>query len=211
MTRDELAALIITNLNDSGVFNTLEEVNDAIQDGYEDLVLTHGLRPKATAINIAANKVFYDMPTIIPDFVALRAIYFSSNKRWLTSQPLKYLQSCRDDWELTTGNPTDYWVANYRRVALFPHPTSSSVDTLWIFYYASAPTLTLSAQDLNIPVDSGFRALENYATSVLLTKAEEWSKAEAYEAQAQEDSEECKLFRNYLKSPDYQDGLRGSY
>ena len=211
MTRDELASLIITNLNDSGVFNTLDEVNDAIQDGYDDLVLTHGLRPKATAINIAANKVFYDLPTIIPDFVALRAIYFSQNKRWLTSQNLKYFQSCREDWELTTGNPTDYWVANYRRVALFPHPTTSSVDTLWIFYYASAPTLTLLSQDLNIPVDSGFRALENYATSVLLTKAEEWSKAEAYEMQAQEDSEECKLFRNYLKSPDYQDGLRGSY
>ncbi len=211
MTRDELASLIITNLNDSGVFNTLDEVNDAIQDGYEDLVLTHGLRPKATAISITANMSFYDMVTLIPDFVALRAIFYSTNKRWLISRPLKYFQSIREDWELTTGNPTDFWVANYRRVAIFPHPTTSSTNTLWVFYYASAPALTSASQDLNIPVDSGFRALENYATSVLLTKAEEWSKAEAYEVQAQEDSEECKLFRNYLKSPDYQDGLRGAY
>ncbi len=211
MTRDELASLIIVNLNDSGVFHDLSEINDAIQDGYEDLVLTHGLRPKANAINATANLTFYDLVTLIPDFVALRAIYHHPTKRWLVSQNLKYLQSCRDNWELAVGNPTDFWVANYRRFALFPHPTVTTENALWIFYYAAAPELTNPAQDLNIPVDSGFRALENYTTSVLLTKAEEWTKAEAYEAQAQEDSEECLTFRNSLKRPDYIDGLRGQY
>jgi hypothetical protein len=211
MTRDELTSLITTNLDDSGIFTTIDEVHDAIQDGYEDLVLTHGLRPKSTAITASADLSFYDMVTLIPDFVALRAIFHRPTKRWLISRNLKYLQRSRDDWELLTGNPTDFWVANYRRVAIYPHPIVDQVDALWIFYYASAPLLTDVSQDLNIPVDSGFRALENYATSNLLTKAEEWSKAEAYAMQAQVDAEECLTFRNQLKSPDYIDGLRGSY
>ena len=211
MTRDELAALVITNLDDAGVFHTLTEVNDAIQDGYEDLVLTHGLRPKAAAISLEANVTFLDMVTLIPDFVALRALFHQPTKRWLISRSLKHLQSTREDWELQTGNPTDFWVANYRRVALFPHVIVDEEDTLWVFYYAAAPDLSLGSDSLNIPVDSGFRALENYATSVMLTKAEEWTKAETYELQLLEDSEECKTFRNSLKSPDYIDGLRGSY
>jgi hypothetical protein len=210
MTRDELSALVQTNLNDSGIFTTPEEVQDAIQDGYEDLTVTHGLLPKAIAINETANRVFYDLVTLIPDFVALRGIYRASTKYWLVSRDIRWMQYQRDDWELQTGSSTDFWVANYRRVALFPHATVSTASNLWVFYYANAPTL-LGSSDLNIPVDSGFRALENYATSVLLTKAEEWTKAEIYEKQFNEDAEECKTFRNRLILPDYVNGLRGSW
>lgn len=208
MTRDELAALIVQNLDDSGVFHTSVEVNDAIQDAFDDLILTHGLLPKAVAITETADLTFYDLVTLIPDFVALRGIYRASTKLWLVSRNLRWLHYQRDDWELQTGSPTDFWVANYRRVGLFPHSNVTTASNLWVFYYAAAPALTGSS-DLNIPVDSGFRALENYATSVLLTKAEEWTKAEMYDRLMQEDAEECKLFRNRLILPDYVNGLRG--
>lgn len=209
MTRDQISANVIDNLGDSGVFCDLPEINDAVQDGYSDLVLTHGLLPKATTIDIVANRVYYDLPDLIPDFVSLRGLFLVPQKRWLNPSHLRYLQIQRSDWELSKGSSVDFWPVNYRRVALFPHYAVNITSGLYVFYYASAPTVALGNESINVPVGSGFRAIEAYATSCCLETAEEFTKASIYYQEYLEESKEAKNYRNSLILPDYIDTLKG--
>lgn len=206
MTRDEIVARASQNLNDFGYFYKADDFNDSIQDAYDEVVSLTGCYPKATTVAVTANKSYYDLPTLITDFVALRGIYNHRIKRWLIPKSMRWLDAQRDDWEITNGEPEYFVPINFKYVAIYPRPTSTS-GNFWVFYYAAADTL-IGSSTPNLPSVSGDESLENYITADLFEQAEEWLKAQEYYGEYLKSLGEVDKFRNTLRLPDYVDGLR---
>lgn len=207
MTRDEIIAKASDNLNDAGYFYTPTDFSDSVQDAYDEIISLALCKPAATRIDIAANKSYYDLPTLISDFVALRGIYNSRNKRWLTPKTPRWMDAQRDDWELQIGEPEFFSVYNFRYCAIYPKLSATAANVLWVFYYSSADTL-IGSSTPNLPSVRGDEAIEFYATADLFEQAEEWVKAQEYYEQYIERFNEIELYRNTLRLPDYVDGLR---
>jgi len=206
MTRDEIVAKAALNLNDAGYFYKPEDFNEAVQDGYDEIVSLTACYPKATTIAVTANKSYYDLPTLISDFVALRGIYNSRVRRWLIPKTPRWLDMQRNDWELQTGEPEYFAVFNYRYVGIYPRVTATS-GNFWVFYYAAADTLSGSSSP-NLPAVSGDEAIENYVTADLFEQAEEFVKAQEYFNEYTRCLREVELYRDTLRLPDYVDSLK---
>src|SRR5674476_201907 len=105
MTRDQIASKVQTSLNDYGVFLTAADLNDSIQDGYSEVTALSGCIFKAGVVNLTANLTYYDFGSLIPDFLAVTAIFNPTIKRWMSPTNLRLLEDLRNDWELAIGNP----------------------------------------------------------------------------------------------------------
>ncbi len=207
MTRDEIVTKASDNLNDAGYFYTPTDFSDSIQDAYDEVISLSMCKPAAVRIDITANKTYYDLPTLISDFVALRGVYNSRNKRWMVPKTSRWFEAQRNDWELQIGEPDYFGVFNFRYCAIYPKLSSTVSNALWVFYYSAANTL-IGSDTPNLPAVRGDEALEFYATADLFEQAEEWVKAQEYYEQYLERFREIELYRNTLRLPDYVDGLR---
>lgn len=177
-TRDQIAADVLENLASSGIdYYTSSDVNEAIQDGYDDVAALTGCIQKSTNINVA-NTTYYDMLTLIPDFFALVAAYNNTTLRWILFDNLKTFDNVRIDWETWGGmQPMFGSISNFRYVTLVPILAAAS-GTITIFYRATAPTLAFSDTPL-IHLDEQV-LLEWYATADLFDQAQEFTKADKY-------------------------------
>lgn len=177
-TRDEISTIVRVNLNDLGVtFYSADDVNDALQDGYDDIAVFSGCIQKTANLTLLDNTVYYDIPAAISDFFAVVAAYNNNSNRWLEFQPLKHFDGVRIDWELWTGEPLFGSISNFRYLAFIPHQVDA-VGTITIWYRALAPVLSGSTVPL-IHTDEQ-DLLELYATADLLDQAEEYTKADSY-------------------------------
>lgn len=174
MTRDQISDRVQRHLNDEGIFYTVDDLNDSIQDGYAEVAAFTGCIFKATSINLTANLTYYDMGALIPDYLAVTSIFNPATKRWLQPTNLRLLEELRSDWELATGNPFLFWPVNFRFIAIYPRVTVSS-GTLYIFYRANADTLTGTSTP-QFPEENQ-SVLENYVQCDLQEQAEEFIKA----------------------------------
>jgi hypothetical protein len=199
MTRDQIAAKVQTNLNDVGVFYSLTDLSDSIQDGYSEVAAFTGCIFKMTTINLSANLSYYDLGALIPNFFAVTAIFNPQNKQWLSPVSLRRLEDMRNDWELATGNPFAFWPINFRFIAIFPRVTVTS-GTLYIVYRAQADILTASATP-QIPTHLQ-GGLEQYSTGDLLEQAEEFTKAQIELEQYFNSLKDIKNAKNTFRLPD---------
>jgi len=200
MTRDQIRSRVQTNLNDSNVLYTLDDLNDSIQDGYSEVAAFTGSIFKATSIDIVGNLTYYDFGSLIPDFLAVTAMFNPVTKRWLFPTYLKQLEDIRNDWELAIGNSFLFWPVNFRFVALYPK-LSTSTGTLYIFYRAHADTLSGSSTP-QIPEDLQ-QILEDYTTGDLLEQAEEFTKSQLNLANYFKGIQELKQATRKFRLPDY--------
>lgn len=175
MTRDELAARINRNLNSSGVFYTPDDINDSIQDGYDEVTAFCGTIEKAVSLPFIANLTYYDFATLISDFVGVVAIWNTTTKRWLFPISERKLDQERDNWEIATGTPEYFYPVNYRYVAIYKKPSAAGYGNMYVFYRAAAPTLSGNTTPL-LPVEF-VDILENYTTADMLEQQREWVKA----------------------------------
>lgn len=180
-TRDQINVDVRTNLNDLGVtFYSEDDVNDSLQDGYDDVSVFCGCIQKTATLTLVDDTVYYDMLAAISDFFAVVAAYNNNTNRWMDFNSLKAFDSVRRDWELWTGEPLFGSISNFRYLAFIPHqPTATGTITIW--YRATAPTLSGSDTPL-IHTDEQY-LLELYATADLLDQAEEYVKADSYWAE----------------------------
>lgn len=174
MTRDQLTTKIQTKLGDNGIFYQPADLNDSIQDGYSEVAALTGCIFKATSVSLVGNLSYYDFGSLIPDFLAVTAIFNPQIKRWMTPTSLKNLEDIRNDWELAIGTPFLFWPVNFRFVALYPKLTTST-GSLYIYYRAQADTLSSSSTP-QIPDDLQI-ALEDYTVGDMFEQVEEFSKA----------------------------------
>jgi hypothetical protein len=174
MTQSEIAARILTNLNENAIFFTPDDLNFSVQDGYDEIAAATGLIEKATTLTLSASTTYYDFRTLIPDFIGLIGIWNTVTKRYLTPVSLMYLERQRPDWEVQLGTPEIFWVVNFRYVAIFPQ----RADPCYVFYRASAPTLA-SGTSILIP-EEHLRVLMDYSTSDLLETQQEFESSMGY-------------------------------
>lgn len=175
VARTSVEATVRLNLNDAGVFYTPEDLTDSIQDCYEEVTAFSGCIIKATTVQFQTGKVYYDFVSLIPDYLAVVAIFNSQTKRWMYPVSLRQLREIRYDWELAIGNPFAFWPVNFRYIAVYPRANNSN-GKFFVFYRA----IGLSTDPLlNIP-DEHQQVLEDYVTADLLEQAEEFSKASRY-------------------------------
>jgi len=187
MTRDDIAARVRFNLNDTGItFYSANDINDSIQDGYNEVVALGRTIESTATINFVANLSYYDLSTLISDYMHIIGIFNNNSKKWLDYLPLKLLQATDARWETKTGQPKFFTVLDDSYIALYPKLGSASGNML-VMYKAKANTLlaatTPTIQTYNQVV------LEQYSTSDLLEQAEEYSKAQRFSVEYSDELE----------------------
>ena len=175
MTRDDLAARVRFNLNDSGItFYSADDINDSIQDGYNEVVALARTIESTATVNFTASLSYYDLSTLISDYLHVIAIYNNTTKKWLDYLPLKVLQELDARWETKIGNPQYFTVLDDSYIAVYPK-VSVTTGTMLVVYKAMANTLSAAT----VPTIPDFHQiiLEQYTTMDLLEQAEEFVKA----------------------------------
>jgi len=170
MTQAELAAKISSNLNENSVFFYSIDLQNSIQDGYDEITALTGVKDSVAIITTGTT--YYDLATLIPDLISVRAIYNPVTKQWLDPVSLLYLEKLRPNWENCVGAAECFWIVNYRYIAIFRQPAAQS---LYVFYKAAAPTLA-SNTVLEFP-NEYLKTIEEYSTGDLLETQQEWERA----------------------------------
>lgn len=175
LTRDQISARVRVNLNDAGItFYSADDLNDSIQDGYNEVVSISRTIETTATITFVDNLSYYNFSTLISDYLHVIAIYNNNTKKWLDYLPLKVLQEIDGKWETKIGNPKYFTVLDDSYIALFPKLGTATGDML-VVYKASANTL--SAATVPTLPESFQHTLEKYSTMDLLEQAEEFTKA----------------------------------
>jgi len=179
MTRDDIAARVRFNLDDSGItFYSADDINDSIQDGYNEVVALSRTIEATQTISFTSNLTYYKFGTIISDYIHVVAIFNNNTNTWLDYISLKLLQEGNARWETTEGQPKFFTVFEDRYIALYPKQSTASGNML-VLYKGTANTL-LAATEPTIP-DSHQIILEQYSTGDLLEQAEEFKKAQEWQ------------------------------
>lgn len=178
MTRDQIAARVRFNLNDSGItFYSADDINDSLQDGYNEVVALARTIEATATLNLTANLSYYNFSTLITNYLHVVAIYNNVTLQWLDYLPLKVLQELDARWEIRSGQPKFFTVLDDSYVALYPKVTTTA-GTMLVVYKAMANTL-VGATAPTIP-DSHQIILEHYSTMDLLEQDEEFVKAQEW-------------------------------
>lgn len=178
-TKLQIANSIRDFLNDQGYFYNSDDINNSLQDGYDEVAAASGCIEKMVAIPFTLNTVYYDLRTLISDFVCLVGIYNRRVKRWMTPCSCRELDQLRSDWELATGEPFAFWPVNYRYMAIYPAINAVgtvAINYMYIVYKAAADTLADSTEPA-IPLPIQGDILEEYTLMDMYEQAEEWTKA----------------------------------
>lgn len=178
LNKQEIIDTIRTNLDDAGVtYYSEESVNDSILDIYDDIVCQTLPFETSAELDYQANKVYYDLYSLINNYILPVAIYCNVTSRWLTQKSLLQLEAIDSRWEITNGNPIYYSVVDFRRIAFYPHP--STTDNSFVVYYkyrapeADVDDIMLISNNSDILVTDG-------VTEDLLAQSHEFSKASSY-------------------------------
>jgi|SRR5215510_1709918 len=167
------------NLDDLSItFYNSDDINDSIADAYNDIVTrTQCIIKKVSNLTWIANLSYIDFLNDygITDFMAVTAIFNHNTNLFLDDNlSLKQFNLIREDWEINTGEPTNWAPHSFRRIAIFPkHVTSSGLFDL--YYWALAPAVDDASSPLVAP--DKHMMFEQYGTADLLEQAEEFSKA----------------------------------
>lgn len=152
----------------------MDDLNASIQDGVDEVCAFSGCIYKSASLDFIPNKTYYDLPSLLPDYIGLVALFNTVVKRWMIPTSSKKLDRERIDWEACYGTPWWFVPINYRYMAIFRKPISA-YGKMYIYYIAAAPTLT---DDIPIPIpDDHITALEQYTLTDLWEQNQEISKA----------------------------------
>lgn len=175
MDRDDIAARVRFNLDDAGItFYSADDINDSIQDGYDEVVAVTRVREASGNVNFVSDLTYYKIDDTLTDYLHPIGIFNNNNNRWLDNIPLKTLISMDFKWELANGEPTHFVIMDFRYIGIYPKPASAS-GNMTIFYKAMANTLS-AATVPSIPTSHQL-ILEQYATMDLMAQALEFKKA----------------------------------
>lgn len=181
-TRGQIKTNIRVNLDDNAVtFYTDTDLNDSIQDAYDDICSLSQCIVKNTTLTWIANLSYINFITdySITDYLATTAIFNNLTNRWLRDDlNLRDLDRLRRDWENWTGTPQFWAPSDVNHIVIAPKYTTSS-GTFKLVYWASAPTLT-SDNDTLLTASDVQDMFEHYCTADLLEQAQEYTKANEY-------------------------------
>lgn len=203
LNRDQITVKVLQSLEDVGVkFFSLIDVNASLQDAYDDICCYCGQLEKSVKVPFQANLVYYDFPTIIPDFECVVAIYNYNNNRWLIPSSTTEMDQFRWDWELWNGQPIYFGPTDFRYTFISPSLNSAN-GNMEVFYRAQADVMS----DFSVPrIKSDYaKLLEFYAIGDLLESVKEYTKADIWLAQYFAGREK---YKNDVKSLAQSDRIR---
>lgn len=206
MTRTDLEHRLRLFFENNVYYSTDDFVN-SIQDGYDESIAFSGAIVKATTIPFTAGVSYYDMLTLIPDYIGVHSIFNSVTKRWMIPTSIRKLDQNRNDWETAAGTPEYFVPINHRYVVIYRKPIVPAYGNMYVFYRASAPTLGAST-DILIPEDYT-ACLEDYCIADLLEQQQEFTKAGIHLSTYIEDLEQIRVWIQNQRIPDFQPNLRG--
>jgi hypothetical protein len=200
-TRDQYRSRLELSIANTAYYDNFS-FNDSIQDGYDEISAIGGLYIQSAAVNYIANKTYYDLLTILPNYLGIIAIFNAGIRRWMFPSSLRKFNIDRIDWETAVGVPYYFSVVSHRYMAIYKKPSNNNYGQMYIFYHASAPTLA-GTDTLSIP-DQFITVLEDYCITDLWEQNQEWTKAanhfEAY-------TKNLERLKTWVKSNRYPDRL----
>jgi hypothetical protein len=182
-TRGQIKADLQGNLNDLSInFYSDTDLNDAVQDAYNDIVILTQCIQKSATLNWVTELTYYDFITLgITDYLGTIGIFNNVTNLWLRDDlSLKDFDRIRRDWEKWNGTPLFWAPVDPKYTAIVPkYLGTGSLGTFKLYYWALAPTLTLDASTFLIAGDMQ-QMITQYATADLLEQAQEFTKAMDY-------------------------------
>lgn len=178
-TRDQIVTAVRQNLDDEGVgtFYSEDDLNDSIQDGYDEVAVLTECVENAAQVNFQSELTFYDFASLLTGYIRIFAIWNNNTNRWLDPISENELSELRDDWEISNSEPTNYCTESPRYIALFPRPLVAS--GYMICFYKQQADILIGTSVPQIPVEHD-DVLELYATADLLDQTQEYAKAVKY-------------------------------
>lgn len=190
----------------NGTFYDPLSVNDTIQDGCDEICAFTGCVYGSVVLPFTQFTTYYDLLTLIPNYIGVISIWNAVTKRWLYPSSLKKFSEVRIDWDTAGGTP--YWFApiTHRYVAIFMKPLTVGYGNMIVFYRAAGPTL-VDQTPIPIP-DEHLTVLENYGTVDMWEQAQEWGKAEQYLETYVKSLDDLRVLMRNKRNPDRMVGLR---
>lgn len=174
VTRIDLQNKLQNQFNNTVYYDT-QAINDSLQDGVDEVCAVSGCIWKSATLNFTKGTTYYDMLSLLPDYIGVVAIWNNTIKRWLFPTSLRKLMLQREDWDSQSGTPYYFCPISHRYVAIWLKPTVTNYGQMFVFYRAAAPILT-DTTPIPIP-DEHVTALELYSITDLWEQAQEWGKA----------------------------------
>lgn len=190
MTRDQIATKVRDNLNDNGItYYSVTDINDSIQDAYDEVVVYCECIEKEATLNFVANNTYIDIKSLIGDYYRPIFIYNQGTKLFLDFTHDRNLVSYRADWEYYVGSIRDFAILDSTKLGFSGRlGTITANDKFKLYYKASANTLN---GDSHLQIsDAYIKLIENYATADLLEQNQEYIKAQTYWAEYDVDLEQ---------------------
>src|SRR6266702_576207 len=104
MTRTELASELNLQFGNSTYYDQ-QAVFDSVQDGADEICAFTGCIFKTAALPFTQFTTYYDMLSLIPDFVGVFAIFNGVTRRWLWPTSLRKLNEISPKWDTLYGTP----------------------------------------------------------------------------------------------------------
>lgn len=183
LTRAQIRNNILENLTGSRAQSTYyaeEDINDAIQDAYNESVGKTRCQVKKVTLNWNSGQNYYDFKAEgVDDFLGTISIFDHNSNLWLRDDvTIRDFNRIRRDWETWVGY-SQFWAPHsFQYTAVCP-ALQVGVGQFDLWYYAIAPTLvddttpTILATDMDI-------LIADYASGDLLESAQELTKAQPY-------------------------------
>lgn len=206
MTRVQLQARL-NNYFQNVPYYDPASVNDTLQDGLDEVVAFSGAGYNSAVIPFQANLTYYDLRSILPDYIGVYAIFNRTMNRWMFPTSLRKLDQVRIDWEASIGTPYYFVPISYRYIAIWMKPGVPQYGNMFILYRSSAPTLDDNSQ---IPLpDDHIQCLENYAIQDLWEMQQEFTKAGLAMPQYQQSLETLTTYMREKQNPSRAQALKG--
>lgn len=205
MTRTEQETRLRNYFENNDYYSSFDFLN-SIQDGYDEVIAFSGCIVKAAVLPFTAGLTYYDLITLLGDYIGVISIYNTVTNRWMCPTSERKLDQLRPDWETCYGTPELFYPVNHRFLAIYRKPLVT-YGNFYIYYIASAPTLG-PTDTIQIPVDYN-DALEDYCITDLQEQAQEFTKALNRFASYQESIHILQRWAKSQRQPDRLPNLRG--
>jgi hypothetical protein len=174
-TRLDMQVRLQNYLNNS-VYYTTGDMNNSLQDGLDEICAFSGAIYNSAVIPFTQYTTYYDLLTLLPDYIGIVAMYNATINRWMWPRSLKKFNQVRIDWDNAYGTPYYFAPISHRYVAIYMKPAVGNYGNMIVFYRAQGPAL---ADSTAIPIpDEHLLVLESYSKMDLWEQAQEFSKAE---------------------------------
>lgn len=192
MLFSEIKLATRNNLNDAGIISySVQDLNDSVKDAYDDIVVNTQCIVKKVTLNYIANLTYYDLSSLVADYLVCVAIYDVFNKFWLDDDmTVRDFEFVRRDWELAKSTPKNWAALDHKHVAIFPKYADITGKTFDLYYWATSPSVVDSDIPL-VPLDF-HKLIPDYSTADLLESYEEFTKANLFWAKYYADFAELK-------------------